>query len=193
MLPRAGTWHRPGSGRGQCQEQQMGQRDRRDSGTWLHPGVWRGSRAAVKPAQPPASHVTRRDSRVLTPQQGLGGFSTAPVNNVAAHLAAHLSVNICSPTVLPSAPAAPNSAKNRRNRQLGSGQGQAGRDPPGSCPWGVSSGVGPSRGEGVKIQALSGSKRWMGSGEGTGDTQRDKAQKAFVCGCAELGLFAAGG
>lgn len=107
--------------------------------------------------------------------------------SVAAHLAAHLAAHPPASLrqksrVLPDAPAAPSTTKTGEIRNLGVVEaGRAGGDPPGSFPTVAAAGVGPSWGEGVKTQALSGWKRSMGSGEGRGTHKGMRHKKAFVC------------
>lgn len=80
-------------------------------------------------------------------------------------------------------------------------QGQAGQGEPGrKGPAGAGSlsppqqpGASPSRDEGVKIQALSGLKRWMGSGEGKGTHKGTVAQNSLCLCSAEWAFSLPGG
>lgn len=203
----AGTWHRVGlwqgtlAGAADGAKRDMalthgppvsvsgggtGPRQRRSSHRHLawHPGRELGETAGI-----------------LTPWLSSGGFSTAPARDVAGLggcTSGCTSGCASTPALLRQeqprgqreqrALPASSSAKIGKIGNLGADRDRQGSgslvegDPPGFCPSAVSfpaaaAGVSPSRGEGVKIQALSRLKPWMESGEGRGTHKGTRHKK----------------
>lgn len=194
----AGTWHRVGLWLGTLPGAATGaKRDVAPSRSrWCR--CWGGGKQDHGRARSSRGRLAWHPGRELgetagvpTPRLRSGGFSAAPARDVAGRRGCTSGCTSgCASTmprpehprgqsgqrVLPDALAAPSSAKTGGIGSLGAGRDrQPGRRgsigilarAPSPSPAGVS----PSRGEGVKIQAPSRWKRWLGSGEAEGRTK----------------------